>query len=286
MFLQISPEDINGLMSVMHGMDWSKHLTLVLHTPGGVTNATETIVEYLLQKFNQIEVIVPTFAMSGGTMIALASNKIVMGRQSQLGPIDAQMPVGGRSVSARAIVQQFEEAQSQILQDVRLAAVWAAVLQSLGPALLMEAKNALDYGEHMVAKWLRERMFTGDNAKAATIAAYFNRAEQHRSHGRRIDRSEAKSQGLNIEDLETDAELQDIVLTIYHLATLTFEKSPAVKFIWSDRGQLWVKNVGPIAIAAAPPAKSALQQPQYLLQQHEASTGFRIPVIGGKGTFR
>src|SRR5260370_6309953 len=130
MFLQISPEDINGVMSVMHGMDWSKHLTLVLHTPGGVTNATETIVEYLLQKFSHIEVIVPTFAMSGGTMIALASNNIIMGRQSQLGPIDAQMPVAGRSVSARAIVQQFEEAQSQILQDVRLAAVFAAMLHS------------------------------------------------------------------------------------------------------------------------------------------------------------
>ncbi len=253
MFLQISPEDINGLMSVMRGMDWGKHLTLVLHTPGGLTNATETIVEYLLQKFTKIEVIVPTFAMSGGTMIALAADKIVMGRQSQLGPIDAQMPVAGRSVSARAIVQQFEEARSQILQDVRLAAVWAAVLQSLGPALLVEAKNALDYGEQMVAKWLRERMFNGDTTKANAVAAYFNRAEQHRSHGRRIDREEARSQGLNIEDLEADAELQEIVLTIYHLATLTFEKSPAVKFIWSDNGQLWVKNVGPIAIAGPAP---------------------------------
>ena len=39
---QISHEDINGFMSVMYGMDWEKELTLVLHTPGGVTNATET----------------------------------------------------------------------------------------------------------------------------------------------------------------------------------------------------------------------------------------------------
>ncbi len=251
MFLQISPEDINGFMSVMHGMDWSKHLTLVLHTPGGLTNATETIVEYLLQKFAQIEVIVPTFAMSGGTMVALAADTIVMGRQSQLGPIDAQMPVGGRSVSARAIVEQFEEAKAQILGDTRLAAVWAAILQSLGPALLMEAKNALDYGEHMVARWLHDRMFKGDKRKAEEVAAYFNRAQQHRSHGRRIDRVEAKSQGLNIGDLEADSDLQDIVLTIYHLATLTFEKSPAVKFIWGDNGQLWVKNLGPVPIAGS-----------------------------------
>ena len=41
--LQITHEDVNAFMSVMHGMTWSKNLTLLLHTPGGVTNAAETI---------------------------------------------------------------------------------------------------------------------------------------------------------------------------------------------------------------------------------------------------
>ena len=57
-------------------MDWDKGLTLLLHTPGGVTNAAETIVEYLHTKFSYIEVIVPTYAMSAGTMISLSSNLI------------------------------------------------------------------------------------------------------------------------------------------------------------------------------------------------------------------
>ena len=71
--LQITHEDLNALMSVMFGMDWQKGLTLVLHTPGGVTNAAETLVAYLRSKFTYIEVIVPTFAMSAGTMISLAA---------------------------------------------------------------------------------------------------------------------------------------------------------------------------------------------------------------------
>src|SRR4051794_17678684 len=41
--LQITGEDLNGFMAVMFGMTWTRNLTLVLHTPGGVTNATETI---------------------------------------------------------------------------------------------------------------------------------------------------------------------------------------------------------------------------------------------------
>jgi len=62
--LQLTHEEINGFMSVMFGMEWGKGLTLMLHTPGGVTNATETIVDYLWTKFDFIEAIVPTLAMS------------------------------------------------------------------------------------------------------------------------------------------------------------------------------------------------------------------------------
>ena len=58
MSLQITHEEINDSMPVMYGMDWSKGLTLILHTPGGVRNAVETIVDYLTAKFAYIEVIV------------------------------------------------------------------------------------------------------------------------------------------------------------------------------------------------------------------------------------
>jgi hypothetical protein len=247
-FLQITHEEINGLMSVMHGMQWEQHLTLLLHTPGGMTNATETIVDYLLSKFADIEVIVPTLAMSAGTMISLAANRVIMGRQSQLGPIDPQMPVGGRAVSARAVVEQFDQAKKEILADLSLAHVWAPILPSLGPALLVEAQNALDYSEKMVARWLEARMFSGDrgaSSKAAAVAKHFNDATTHKSHGRRIDREEARRHGVNIVDLEADQELQDDVLTAYHLITLMMENSLTAKVMANNAGRLWVKNVGP-----------------------------------------
>lgn len=251
-FLQIAPEDINGFMAGLHGMDYSKGLTIILHTPGGVTNATETIVEYLHSKFTDIEVVIPTYAMSAGTMISLAANRLIMGKQSQLGPIDPQMPIGGRTVSARAIVDQFEQAKKDILADPRTAALWASPLQSLGPALLMEARNALEYGETMVARWLANRRFKGDpNAQklAADVASYFNRSDAHKSHGRRINCDEAAAQKLDVIKLEDDQELQEIVLTNYHLATLVFAKSPCVKFIMNQLGRGWVKNF----VMPAPP---------------------------------
>lgn len=242
---QIMHEDINGFMTSIHGMDWSKGLTLVLHTPGGAIDATETIVAYLQSKFPDIEVIVPVYAMSAGTMITLGSNRVVMGRQSQLGPIDPQMFIGNGSVSARAIVEQFNRAHSDIAGNPSLAHVWAPIIASLGPALLTEAQNALGYGERMVASWLKARMFNGDSdrdAKSDAVASFFSDASQHLSHGRRIDRDEARSKGVPVEDLEADQDFQEAVLTAYHLMTILFELSSVAKSIVTDTGRAWVKN--------------------------------------------
>lgn len=247
--LQITSEDINGFMTVIHGVDCSKGLTLVMHTPGGVTNATETIVSYLRSKFTDIEVIVPTFAMSAGTMISLSADKIIMGRQSQLGPIDPQMPMPGRIVSAIAIIDQFDRAKKEISSDKSQAHLWAPILSALGPALLQEAQNAIDYSERIVSDWLEKYMFRAtQNPKqnATSVSKYFSRGaangQKNKSHGRRIDRDEARSQGVIIEDLEQLQSLQEAVLTAYHLMTILFEKSPALKIISSNQGKNWIKN--------------------------------------------
>lgn len=76
-------------MTCIHGMDCSKGLDLVLHTPGDSPAAAEAIVNCLRAKFgNDIRVIVPQLAMSAGTMIACSAKQIIMGKQSSLGPID------------------------------------------------------------------------------------------------------------------------------------------------------------------------------------------------------
>ena len=125
----ISHEDMNGLMCTVNGLDFDKGLSLILHTPGGDMAATETIIDYLRSKFEYLETIVPMYAMSGGTMIALGSDLIVMGRQSQLGPIDAQIPLWNGTVSAYSIISQFRQAKEEILKDRNTAAAWAPILQ-------------------------------------------------------------------------------------------------------------------------------------------------------------
>jgi len=266
--ISITHEDLDGLMAAVHGTNPSKGLVLVLHTPGGVTNAAETFVAYLRSKFNHIEVVVPTLAMSAGTMISLAADSIVMGRQSQLGPIDPQLPVGGRAISARTVVDQFERARQEIVGnpskqvagDLLMAHVWAPVLASIGPALLQEAQNALDYSERMVAGWLADYMFHDDpeaGTKGQTVARYFNDAAEHKSHGRRIDLQEVQMQGVRASALEDEQPFQDAVLTLYHLMSITFQHSPVTKLIESTSGGRRLKNwVTPDLMGGQPPPLS------------------------------
>jgi hypothetical protein len=250
------PEDVNGLMAAFKGMNWSSGLTVILHTPGGATMAVQTLVSYIRSKFDDVEVIVPAYAMSAGTMLALASNRVVMGHQSQLGPIDPQVSVNGSQHSARAIVAQFEEARREILGDTTkgtppnpLAAhVWAPVIGSLGPSLLQYAQDQLDFSESMVAGWLETYMKSGasdPHAEAVQVAQFFNDASNHKSHDKRIGIAEAAEAGVVVEKLEDNQALQEAVLTLYHVLTILIEQTGATKIITSGGGRNWVKNWTP-----------------------------------------
>ena len=267
--ITITREDINGFMNALYEAPTDKGLTLILHTPGGDPNAVESIVEYLHSKFDYLEVIVPYLAMSGGAMISLASDLLVLGRQSQLGPIDPQFVIGNKTHSARAIQEGFNQARKDIEKDTKSAHLWAPILQNMGPSLVLEADKALSYSRELVVGWLNKRMFKDvSNEKERetavnNIAAYFN-AEDTPSHGKvhvhgqRVGVTKLKSLGIKLEFLEDDHVLQNDVLTAYHLMTLIFEMAPSLKFIASDRGKMWVKQSPSILFPASPPVS---QQP-------------------------
>ncbi|MGI9346538.1 MAG: SDH family Clp fold serine proteinase [Gammaproteobacteria bacterium] len=244
----ISREDMNGFMNAVRGMDCAKGLGLVLHTPGGDPNAAESIVDYLHKKFEYLEVIIPYLAMSAGSMISLASDLIIMGKQSQLGPIDPQMIISGKVHSARAIKEGFDEAKSDIEKDTRYAHLWAPILQAMAPSLFLEANKALQYSQDLVEKWLGQKMLAGEKEEdIKNVAKHFNadfnnvQDKKIHVHGQRIDIDDLNGMGLKTEPLEQKQELQNAVLTVYHLMTLTFEQSAAIKMIISHSDKKWIK---------------------------------------------
>jgi ClpP class serine protease len=66
-------------------------IDLILHTPGGLVLAAEQIAKALVEHKGKVTVFVPHYAMSGGTLIALAADEIVMDSNAVLGPVDPQI---------------------------------------------------------------------------------------------------------------------------------------------------------------------------------------------------
>ena len=100
-----------------------------LHSPGGQAEATASIVRYLRSRFADIRVFVPLAAMSAATMWALAGNRIVMGKHSQLGPIDPQLLTPQGAIPARAILDQFEQARAAVAENPASVGAYLPMLQ-------------------------------------------------------------------------------------------------------------------------------------------------------------
>ncbi|MHB8184024.1 MAG: SDH family Clp fold serine proteinase [Candidatus Desulforudaceae bacterium] len=96
-------------------------LDIVLHTPGGLVLASEQISRALLKHPAKVTVHVPHFAMSGGTMISLAADEIIMDENAVLGPVDPQLGKYPAASILEAVRQKGKERvrdETMILADI------------------------------------------------------------------------------------------------------------------------------------------------------------------------
>lgn len=238
----VSDNDTNGFMNAICGMERSKGLDLMLHTPGGDLAATEAIVEYLGDFFKgDVCAIVPQLAMSAGTMIACSCREIIMGRQSSLGPTDPQL----NGVAAGAVVEEFERAVAQVSENPASAAIWSQIICQYPPTFLGDCQRVVDMSTNMVGSWLRGNMFQGDpdcDAAVERILGLLCDHSQSAMHNRHFAHEELEKLGLKVRLMEEDNDLQDKILTLHHLYMITFQQTPAVKIIEGSTGKSWILN--------------------------------------------
>jgi len=232
---EINDDDKNGFMATIHGLDRSKGLDLILHTPGGNLTATESIVDYLRKMFgNDIRAIIPQIAMSAGTMIACSCQEIIMGKQSNIGPIDPQF--GG--IPAHGVIAEFNEALKQVKDDPETIPIWQVIVSKYHPTFLGECQKAIELSTEIVSDWLNTNMFSDlpKEERATRVQKIIDALNNHddtKTHARHIHLQSAKQIGLKILTLEEDFDntFQDLVLTIHHAFMHTFSNSPAIKIV-------------------------------------------------------
>ncbi|MGJ5120972.1 SDH family Clp fold serine proteinase [Bradyrhizobium oligotrophicum] len=235
----ISDLDMNGFMAVIHGLPKDKGLDLILHTPGGGIEAARGIVEYLYKIFGKdLQVIVPHMAMSAGTMIACAAQKVFLGKHSCLGPTDPQI----RGYAAMGILAEVDRAMEEMKKDPMKQILWNQVFAKYPPAFISDCERSVEGARAMVKEWLEKNMLSGqpDPAAAAELVMSklmdYSGTTEH-SHHFLIDK--CIEIGLTVEAIEADQETQERILSVHHCYMASFARSNAIKIIDNSDGQTW-----------------------------------------------
>jgi ClpP class serine protease len=172
----IDLEDAQTIIAAIKETPDTVPIDLILHTPGGLVLAAMQIARAVEAHPAKVTVYVPVYAMSGGTLVALAADEIVLGEFSVLGPIDPQI----LGLPAASIVKARDSKPVADVMDLTL------VLADVSEKALQQVKRG-------AVEILTPRL---DQASAEAIADKL--AGGHWTHDYALTASEAKSLGLPV----------------------------------------------------------------------------------------
>ena len=234
---------MNAFMTVVNTLDKKKGLDLILHTPGGDIAATENIVRYLKSFFcGDIRAIIPQISMSAGTMTACACKEILMGKQSNLGPIDPQT----RGIPCQGVIEEFKRAIEEVKKNPDSLFVWQTIINKYPPTFIGECQKAIEWSQSMVTEWLENGMFAGEeNAKekAEKVSRTLSSHEKHKTHNRHLSAEDCLGIGLKIKMIESNQKLQDAILSVHHAFMISLDESNApIKIVENNVGSTMLFN--------------------------------------------
>lgn len=279
--LVIAADIVKGQQQLPTGMDFSDllpiedqltnlqggKLDLILETPGGLGEVAEDIVGLLRNKYpNDFTVIIPGWAKSAGTIMAMAADEILMEPASALGPIDAQIAWAGKSFSADALISGVERIKDEVTKSGTLNKAYIPILQGISPGELQKAQNAQDFSKKLVADWLTKYKFknwtvhssTGSavtegerRARAEEIAHKLRDHSTWMTHGRSIKIHDLEGMKLKITDYSKDPQLMEAIRRYYTLLQMTFQGTLIYKVFETPSSQIY-RQAGPIQMDGVP----------------------------------
>ncbi|GAB4368432.1 MAG: ATP-dependent Clp protease proteolytic subunit [Elainellaceae cyanobacterium] len=179
----INIEDSEQVLRAIRLTPQDVPIDLILHTPGGLVLATEQIARALVRHRAKVTVFIPHYAMSGGTMLAMAADEIVMDENAVLGPVDPQLG----NVAAASVLRVLEQKPIAEIDD-----------QTLITADL--ARKAIDQVQRFV-RTLLEDSFPAQKIAPENIDRIIEALTTGRvTHDYPITIEEARSLGLPVTD--------------------------------------------------------------------------------------
>lgn len=169
----IDIEDSEAVVRAIRSTPPDKPIALIIHTPGGLVLAAAQIALALKRHPAKKIVIIPHYAMSGGTLIALAADEILMDPDAVLGPLDPQISAGQHAYPAPSLVkvarEKGSEASDETLVLADIAEKSIAEIKSIVVRLLedkMGRERALNIASKLTeGSWTHDYPLTFEEVK-------------------------------------------------------------------------------------------------------------------------
>lgn len=181
-----------------------KELKLVIHTPGGQAYAATKIAKYLQCVFENIEAYVPYEASSGGTILCIAANEIILDEVANLTPIDPQVPykdVRISAVSYEQAIQDFYENWGN-LSPMEIPSPYQQMSREFDP-IVAKQFNKLVTDTMLVAYKLMNQALNKENDPKRRLELFniaYELVNTRTPHGHVIDKREAKELNLSVSE--------------------------------------------------------------------------------------
>jgi len=192
---------------------------LIINSPGGDGNVAEKILLMCRYRFPKgFNVIVPDFAKSAAAMIALGSDKIMMGYLAELGPIDPQLRMAplGEIIPARSFIDGLEIIRKKVTEDHDPVQMYFPMMSQIRPEILASCQSAIEGAREFAKRWLKGYMLKEDPEQAEKVAEWLSGGEMYKSHGKVIDFNEAKNVlKLNVERIDPNSDLWADIWELY-----------------------------------------------------------------------
>ncbi len=178
----------------------------MLHTGGGDIDASEKIVSLLRAStgtVGRLRIIIPDFAKSAGTLVALAADSIVMSDSSELGPIDPQFrrSDGDGNVRWHSVLNYLEayEKLYKQLKDQPDDVPSRIMFQKLDPIMIEQLRLIQGRAQKLAEAHLNRWMFQKKSGNYTKIASDLMDLKRWPAHGQMIGWEDAKEMGLEVE---------------------------------------------------------------------------------------
>jgi hypothetical protein len=193
--------DTVGFVDMLHNIKPGDPIDLLLHTPGGDVDAAEkliTLVRSAAGEDGQLRVIVPDYAKSAGTLMALGANAIVMSDSSELGPIDPQVSSrdGNGSDMVYSVLTYLNayDAARKALGETPDDLANRITFEKFDPTIVRKFQSVRDRARSFAENLLKRR---GKNF--SKIASELMDIDKYQSHAQMIGWEVAAEIGLTIE---------------------------------------------------------------------------------------